>query len=160
MFDNIHSPRYINASKTMVAFSITSPNGGPDQTGQYTIPGPEEGLNKFHEHIKANYDMDELADILDKAVEWEKSQHEIQSLKDEGNREAIVLGRLFNLKAEAFKLPWIDSAPPETKMALRRSPNETILNTIISIELIKYMEASSESYSDVLDKVDAQMYGE
>ena len=160
MLENIRNPHYMNASKTIIGFVIINPNGGSEQIGQYTIPGPEEGTNKDHEYIKVNFDMDQMAIDVDKAVEWEKKQLQIIKLKDEGNAEASILARLFNLKAEAFKLPWIHSASTETKMAVRRSPNENILNTILSVEMMRYMEKESLNYGDLLDQVEDIMYGE
>ena len=160
MLENIRSPRFINGSKTIIGFEIVDPAGGHSQIGQFTVPGPDESSNKYYDYIVANFDLNDMAAELDKAVANQQSQQKIMEMKHEGNVEAEKLAKLFNLKAEAFKLPWIDKGTSAVKMAVRRSPNESILNVIVSSELTKYMISESADYVNILDEVDDILYGD
>ena len=160
MFENIRSPRFMDASKTIIGFEIADPSGGHSQIGQFTVPKSDEAPNKYYDYIVSNFDLDAMAAELDINIARQQGDVKIRQMKEEGNKEAAHLAKLFNLKTEAFKLPWIDKAPNAVKMAVRRSPNECILNAIVSSELNKYMISESVDYASILDEVDDILYGE
>jgi hypothetical protein len=150
----LENPHYIDLEKTQVGVTLVYENG-VKQSAVFKVPtNGEKGLNKFWDRILEEFD--------EKAMRKARNDLELRRIEEQNFRnkkhkaalESAKLRTLFDKKIQAFEMPFVKNATNEEKAAVRRSPNELILNIIMTSLAIKYINSNNISLIDFIDQFD------
>jgi len=155
----IVSPRFINDKKEMVAKVVF--DNGRKQTISFTVPEDiNQSGNKYWDYIRSNFEITELEASWDQALEQHRKAQEHRKEKEKQRPEIERLTKLFELKTEVFQIPFIQNADIETKSAIRRAPNQFLLQLIVNDVIKNHMEENKLSFHDIMDVLDEHYYNE
>jgi hypothetical protein len=155
----ILEPFFINDKKAMRAKVVYET--GRKQTIQFEIPKDQEtGVNKYWDYVVDNFDVQLLEKKWDDALAHHRKRQEHQREKEKHRPEVERLKRLFGLKTQVFEMPFVKEADVETKSAIRRAPDENILNLIVQDLMKKYMAEQNLDYHSFMDYLDEYKFGQ
>jgi hypothetical protein len=81
-------------------------------------------------------------------------QQEFMKKKQAAAVENEKLKTLFDAKMKAFELPYVSVATDDIKSAIRRAPDVSFLNLILTDLMKQHMTDNAMSYLDFLDYLD------
>lgn len=152
----IVNPEYIDLEKTRVRFTLVYDSGISSIAELQVPPNKERDVNPYWDKIMDEFDIEKMRrDRNDLEIERQR----LMEFEDKKRKSAIEnesLRQLFNAKMKIFDLPFIQSAPTEIKSAIRRAPDMTMLNVVLSHQINKHIEETGISFLDLFDLLEEQ----
>lgn len=150
----IKDPEFIDIQKTRVRFKLVNENG-VTSTAELRVPdGWARGVNQYWDRILDEFDVEKMRRARNDLENKRKRQEEFERKKKAAAFENDKLKQLFDNKMKAFEMPFIASASDEIKSAVRRAPNQLILNSIIHDQMMKYMGEHNFTFTQLFDHLD------
>lgn len=152
----LENPHYIDLEKTQVGVTLVFENGVKQNAVFKVPPDGEKGINPYWDRILDEFD--------EKAMRKERNDLEVKRIQENNFRnkklrssnENLRLRTLFDKKMKAFEFPFVKNASNEDKAAVRRSPDEMMLNLVLTALAIKYLQDNSMSFIDLFDRMDEE----
>lgn len=149
----IIDPIFVDLQKTVVRFTLVTEEG-LSQVAEFKVPpNRETGVNKYWDRIVEEFDVEGMRKRRNDLEIRRSQEMEFQTKKNKANQDNAKLTRLFETKASVFEYFFIKEAPAEIKSSIRKAPDETVIQAIVSYQLQKYMEENSLTVSDIVDKL-------
>jgi hypothetical protein len=150
----IQDPEFVDLQKTKVRFKLIKEDGLVS-VAELTVPtNRERGVNAYWDRIMDEFDV-ELMRRKRNALETSRiQQQEFMKKKQAAAVENEKLKTLFDAKMKAFELPYVSVATDDIKSAIRRAPDVSFLNLILTDLMKQHMTDNAMSYLDFLDYLD------
>lgn len=149
--NKILEPEFIDVQKTRVRFKIQAESGSISVAELNVPPNMERGVNGYWDRIMDEFDIDRMRRIRNEKELRERKIKQAEEKRRLAGEENRRLKSLFEKKMKAFELPYIENAPAEIKAAIRRAPNEVILDAFMQDIMLSFMKENNMSYVDYLD---------
>lgn len=150
----LENPHYIDLEKTQVGVTLVYDNGVKQSAVFKVPPKGEKGINPYWDRILEEFDEKKMRKARNDLELKRIEQQEFRNKKEKASRESMVMRALFDMKIKAFELPFIKKATNEEKAAVRRAPNQMLLNIVITSLAIKYLQSNNISFIDFFDELD------
>lgn len=150
----IKEPEFVDLQKTRMRFKVVQENGLVT-TAELAVPANfARGENAYFDKILDNFDIQTLRKARNDLEIRRRREAEFLDKKKKSAIENEKLRRLFDLKMKAFDMFFIAEADTETKAALRRAPDEYMINAIVQSQIQKYITDNNMTYGDLIDKIE------
>lgn len=150
----ILDPNFVDLEKTTIKFKLVNEAGAVSSAELFVPKNFERGVNKYWDYILDNFDINELRKKRNEQETRKRKERELSDKKRKAHEENVRLRNLFNKKMKAFELPFIEEASNEIKSAIRRAPDEDVLNFILNQITVDFIKNSNMTYIDYLDYLD------
>ena len=158
IYERLIRPRYVNPN-TITCEGVRK--DGSTQQLDFTVPEDEEsGVNEYFDFIVENYSLKDIKAQYEVALRKHRAMQQEESDRKKRDEENERLKRLFNQKSNLFEMPFIKEGSTEVRSAIRRAPDEQILQVIAVDSFRRYLDDKNMKYSDYLNYVDELTYGE
>ncbi len=153
-FPLIKEPEFIDIQKTRVRFKLVTENG-VTSTAELKVPDNwARGVNPYWDRILDEFDVEQMRKARNDLENRRKRQEEFEKKKRAAAVENEKLKQLFDNKMKAFEMPFISGAPDDIKSAIRRAPNQLILNSIIHNQMMEFMNEKGFTFTQLFDYMD------
>lgn len=150
----IKNPEFVDLEKTTVRLTLIRENG-VESIAEFKVPDNQErGVNPYWDKVLDQFDVDEMKKRRNMIEINNRKMNAFRMKKQQASVENEKLRDLFDLKMQAFNLPFVANATDEDKAAVRRAPSILLLNIVISSLAIKYMQENEMTYIDLFDYLD------
>lgn len=127
----------------------------------FTIPeGERKGVNEYFDWIVDNYSLTDIKAAYHRALKEHVARKQQREEDEQKQKEVERLSQLFDAKSNCFEMQFIKDAPAEVRSAIRRSPNQMILQLIVTDYFKTFLSEKQMSYNDYLDYVEEIEYEE
>ena len=157
-FAKLLRPRLLNPS--LMECSVVLKDGTTSKIS-FQIPADEKiGVNEYFDYIVNNYHLEEIKATYDSELKAHRDRQRQQKLAEQRKKEAKDLAELFDVKAHLFDMPFVKESSQDMRSAIRRAPDKTTLNVIVSHAFEKYLCDKNMNCNDYLDYLDELLFNE
>lgn len=150
----LENPHYIDLEKTQIGVTLVYDNGVKQSAVFKVPPNRERGVNPYWDRILDEFDERAMRKARNDLEIKRQEQQNFTIKKEKATKESTKLRLLFDKKMQSFELPFVKNASNGDKAAVRRAPNELILNIVLTSLAIKYLESKNMTFIDFFDELE------
>lgn len=150
----LKNPEYVDLQKTTVRVRLVYENGS-ESIAQFKVPTDKaRGVNEYWDRILDEFDIEQMRKARNDAEIMRRRDIEFNDKKRKASIQSEALRQLFDRKMGIFNQPFMTNASKEDKAAVRRAPNDVLLNAVATTIVQKYIQDNGMSFVDLFDLID------